>query len=258
MRDKIKHSFNKFLTLPSYTNQKSNDPPNNVIFRYRPIRTTLLGQPDDEDLEKITYLSHSEPKIRKANPHLIPDLRRNLYTSWFKSNPNTFLLLERIPPDNKGVSIIGNTIILPLSKKIFWKLYNKEIAVIDLREEDICPLNQAFEVLLFDTWVLHSDHQDYPSRKKHFSYGYGLVLKHISMFWYPSKNQSLTMYAEPDSEALCELLKCLSFKEIASTKIGELLFEIQYPPNTPVNIDNATQRKYLDEVVKNIEECKSW
>jgi len=264
VRDQTKQSFERFLSLPDYTAQpnRAHATQQYPRFEIRTVRATPLGDPDESDLAAIVYLSHDNPRIRRANPDLTPEKREGLYTLWFQSNAMSFALLERIPPDANGVSIIGNTAILPLLQKTMDRISQQELAVINLRPEDICGAGETHEVLLLDTWVLHPDYQDSEwlgwLRKRHFGYGNALVLKHISMFWNPGGRQALRLYAEPDAQSMLRLLPRLGFHQHSTTQIGEPLLLLEYPPSGRPSPEDAVKRRYIREVVEKVRVCRSW
>jgi hypothetical protein len=96
MRDSIRESFDRFLTLPDFHLQPSaiNATIGHPRFDFRLIRPTPRGDPHEDDLYDIAYLSHDSPPIRRSNDLTI-DQRAALYSLWFLSNPVSFLLLQR-------------------------------------------------------------------------------------------------------------------------------------------------------------------
>lgn len=95
-------------------------------------------------------------------------------------------------------------------------------------------------------------------RKRHFGYGNALVLKHLSMFWDPSANQALRLYAEPDAKAMLHLLPRFGFRQHSTTQIGEPLLLFEYPPSQAPSLEEVAQRRYVREVVEKIRQCRSW
>src|SRR5437660_11458542 len=101
MRDRTRESFGRFLDLPDYAMQASRyaATTENLRFECRLMRADPAGFPNSADLEAVACLSDDNRRIRGANPELTKLKRKNLYTLWFRANPQCFLLLERIPKD---------------------------------------------------------------------------------------------------------------------------------------------------------------
>jgi hypothetical protein len=255
--DKTEQAFQRFLELPKYSGQPDRVHATQASprFEIRTMRATASGDPHKEDLAAVVYLSENNKRIRRANPDLTPARREALYTLWFQGNRDVFALLERIPPDPEGVSIIGNTTILPLEQQTMDRLSRAELAVIHLRDTDICGSRAHFDVLLFDSWVMHFDYQGI---NRHSGYGNALVLKHLSMFWDLTSQPALRLYAEPDTRSMLDMLPRLGFREQGETQAREPLFAFEYPPTGPSDLENVLQRRYIREVVEQVQQCRSW
>jgi hypothetical protein len=257
-------AFGRFLKLPNHQAQAGRSPtleaPN---FMFRLIRESAPGKPNIDDLWAAVDLSQHNRRIRLANPDMTREVRFGLYALWHGANPNSILLLERIPPDENKVSIIGSTIILPLRQSDFSLIENGGLPVVKLGQDQICGAGEAFDVLLFDTWVIHNDYQDFDPKlfrrpKKHHGYGNVLPLRHLALFWEPSENTPLRVYAEPDSVSMHSLLERLGFVVKSRTAIGQPLLHIHYPLHGKATAENMLDRVHWRAVVAKIEECASW
>jgi hypothetical protein len=231
-------------------------------FVLRLIRRNANGKPNLDDLWAVAYLSHHNKRIRLANPDMTPEMRLGVYGIWYEANPNSILMLERIPADENGISIIGSSIILPLKQDLFSLIESGGLPVVKLGDR-ICRAGADFDVLLFDTWVMHEDYQDFDGRlfggpKKHHGHGNALPLRHLALFWKPSDRRPLRVYAEPDSDSMNRLLDRICFQRKAQTAIGQPLLEIQYPPPGPATAETLLDRLRLEEVAAKIEACASW
>ena len=151
------------------------------------MRHTVSGAPDPEDLTAVAKLSHDNWKIRRANPDIGLAKRKAVYSEWFQANPNTFLLLVRSPPEGRGRTIVGNTIILPLKYEIFNLIQGGKLPVTELRREHICSGRQRYELLLFDTWILHKHYQDHVFTSNPFTQW--RIIGHGGSRWTPSVRQ---------------------------------------------------------------------
>lgn len=255
-RDKTEQAFQRFLELPNYSAQpdRAHATQASPRFEIRTLQATTSGDPDRVDLAAVVDLSQNNERIRRANPALTPPKREALYTLWFQGNRNVFALLERIPPDPNGVSIVGNTTILPLGQQTMDRISRAEQAVTHLRDTDIFGSSAHSDALLFDTWVLHFDYQN---MNRHFGYGNALVLKHLSMLWDPASQQALRLYAEPDTRSMLEMLPRLGFQVQGETQAREPLLAFEYPPTGPSNLENVVQRRYIRDVVEKVRQCRS-
>jgi hypothetical protein len=260
---KKEEAFNRFLQIPHPSAQPTSGLPtvDAPQFSFRLIRETSPGQPEINDLWAVTNLSHTNTRIRRANPDMTETFRIGLYKTWYSANRKTILLLERTPADKHGVSIVGSSITLPLTTSTFELIQNGHLPVVGLGDK-ICPEGAAFDVLLLDTWVLHNDYQDIESffggRKKHGGYGNALPLLHLALFWKPSSKLPLELYAEPDSQSMRRLLEQLGFAWTAKTAIGEPLLKMEYPaPGKPAP-EQVLDRMRMEQVARKIEECHSW
>ena len=264
MHHTVQKTFRRFLDLPDFRSQAPAAAASEAKprFDFRVIRPTPSGNPEDADLWSVVNLSDRNDHIRRANLDLMPDSRAGLYSIWFRGNPRTFLLLERSPPDKNGVAIIGNTIILPLKQPIFARIEAGQLPVTALQQDDMCGMGQDFDILLFDTWVMHDDYQDIESRFfrriTHFGYGNALTLRHLAVFWNPATKPSLRLAVEPDSQSIMTMLRRIGFATKGQTKIKKPLLELVFPPQGPDTPDNALVRTYVRETVRKIEECSSW
>jgi hypothetical protein len=258
-------SFNRFLKLPDPTAQPNPTAAadNAPHFRFRLIRESVPGTPNIDDLWAVVYLSHNNNRIRRANPKITPEIRFGLYGLWYESNRNSILLLERIPADKHGISIIGSTVILPLQQANFSLIESGGLPVVKLDQDRICGAGKAFDVLLFDTWVMHEDYQDFERSffsgwKKHHGYGNLLPLRHLAMFWRPSEKTPLRVYAEPDSISMNRLLDRIGFASASKTAIGQPLLQMRYPLHGKSTAEAMLDRVRTDLVVRKIEQCASW
>jgi hypothetical protein len=252
-------SFRRFLSVPDPTAQFAAATVDAPHFRLRLVREGTPGMPSEHDLWPVVYLSHNNEKIRRANFDVDEAMRFGLYAEWYRSNPNTIMVLERIPPDRSGISIVGSTIILPLRQAEFSLIESGALPVVKLGNR-ICGPGEPFDVLLFDTWVLHDDYQDIERRyfsKKHYGYGNLLALRHLALFW-TTKKKTLWLYAEPDNPHMIDLLQRICFERKSTTAIGEPLLEMQYPPQGNVTAANILDRMRLEQLAAKVDECASW
>jgi len=265
MRNATYESFGRFLEQPSLVEQPSREKATlrNPRFEFRLMGKDALGYPDKADLEAVVCLSHNAPRIRRANlDTLPPDLRRALYTEWFLGNPYTFGLLERFPADENGNTIIGNTAILPLRRNTIQRVADGALPVISLTDTDLCTKDD-YEVLLLDTWVLHTDHQGKSSwlgkhKETHRGFGNGLVLRHVAEYWTPSSGKPLKLYAEADTVSMRSTLIRLGFREIGVTQIKMPFLVLNYPPEEPRTLNNVLQQQSLHEAVRSLEAWREW
>jgi hypothetical protein len=261
MRDRVRESFGRFLNLPDFATQPGSASGTNQKprFDYRLMRSDGAGFPDSADLEAVASLSDDNRRIRRANPELTKLMRKNLYALWYRANPQCFCLLERVPKDENQVSIIGNTIVLPLTAGTFSRIQEGQLAVVDLRKEDICPIGQKHDVLLFDTWILHNDYQEPRifARKRHYGFGNYMVLKHLSMFTDVGSKPTFTVYVEPDSNSMLDMLLQMGFAASGHTKISEPLLKLAYPFSDDETIENVAQRQQIESLVALIGQARN-
>jgi hypothetical protein len=262
MRDRTRESFGRFLNIPDYAMQPSRAAATNEKprFEYRLMHADPAGFPNSADMEAIACLSDDNSAFVGQIQKLTKPKRKNLYTLWFRANRQCFLMLERIPSDENGVAIVGSTIILPLTIGTFNRIKEGQLAVTDLRKEDICDSRLSHDVLLFDTWVLHNDYQEprFFARKRHYGFGNAMVLKHVSMFLNAESEPSLTLYAEPDSVSMRDILLQIGFQARGETKIGEPLLELIYPSTGDETVDNMGCRQQIESLITHIDQVRSW
>ncbi len=266
MTRRVRSAFSRFLDLPDFSAQPNHGSAEKPRFDFRFVRSTASGEPDDSDLQSLVDLSHYNAHIRRANPDLTRDERAGLYSLWFRRNPRTFLFLERAPPDRNGIAVVGNTAILALKQGIFNRVRAGHIAVRNLGVEDICKPDESFDVLLFDTWVIHSDYQDFDrgifrrrsEKWSHRGYGNGLVLRHLALFWNPVDASSLRLVVEPDAASVRGILERLGFETWGQTIIGEPLLGMSFPPTGSGTPANELPRRYIRDVVKKMQHCSAW
>jgi hypothetical protein len=271
--------FSYFLKIPNFNLQPSGIAATRDLprFVFRQMRRLPTGAPEPDDLNSVAVLSHDNLKLML--PHIRAQLkgenvfsikdREELYSSWFSQNPGTFLLLERRPPDRHKVDIIANTAILPLRNRVFKQIQRNEKFVIKLHGQDICAPGVKYDVLLFDTWVMHEDYQDYHFSRsmfkrwrgeKHGGFGQALTLRHLAMFWNPDlrNTKTIKIYAELDSEPLIKLIGPLGFTAIGNTATDAPLMELKYPLSKKEQQANLHRYDRIQAMVRCIEKVGTW
>jgi hypothetical protein len=269
----LRRSFDRFLNLPRFDHVSHGPIPtqDKPIFLVRPIRTLPNGQPHQGDLDAVVRLSHFDRKIG-ASTDLTLETRERLYRTWFSMSPLAFALLERVPADRNGVSIIGNTAILPLSTVAMERVLRKELEVICLGSNDFAsPSEQAH--LLLDTWVLHNDYKwgqesdpILPARfhrYHHFGFGNVLVLKHLGVMW--NQHLPLQLYIEPDATSMLTLVPRLGFSQTGSksAKKGTIrpFLVLHFPPlpqTGPPSARQVLQQSLIAQVIDRIRHYRAW
>ena len=269
----LRRSFDRFINLPRFDHVSHGPAPtqDKPIFLVRPIRTVGSGQPDQADLDAVVRLSHFDRKIGSSTD-LTLETREQLYRTWFSMSPLAFALLERIPADCNGVSIIGNTAILPLLTVAMERVLKKEIEVICLGRNDFASRGEEAHLLL-DTWVLHNDYKwgqesdpILPARfhrYHHFGFGNVLVLKHLGVMW--NQHLPLQLYIEPDATSMLTLVPRLGFSQARprSAKKGTIrpFLVLHFPPapqTDPPSARQALQHSLIAQVIDRIRQYRGW
>ena len=218
---RLEKSLRRFLAPPKVRAEPA--------FVLRRLRRSPEGRHDD--LGDVVELSHCNKRIQLAND-LTWEQRYALYDKWSAANPDTILVLERQPRDAGGVAIIGCSIVLPLRADDFDLIERAAMAVVNLSGRQICKPGEAFDVLLFDTWIMHFDYQDYIGHlwpPRHLGWANVLPLRHIALLW--DLSRPVLLVAEPDSKSMQTLLQRISFAQRAKSAIGEPLLSIALPPS---------------------------
>lgn len=259
-------SFERFSAVPKYVNPAANSDATQQKPRFvvRPMRAQSNGFPIEEDLWAVVELSQRDKYIRRSSD-LTALNRASLYTEWFKMCPLAFALLERIPADRNGASIIGNTAILPLRQGSMDRVADGDLKVISLQEIDLST-SASDRVLLFDTWVMHGDYKwgqcedsVIPGRFRscqHHGFGNVLTLKHLGVFWEPG--ESMKLYVEPSAKAMDRLMSRLGFSSAARSELTKKLLLLDYDPNAPLTRHNALRRKLTEDVISSLKKYKQW
>ena len=261
----ILRSYERFSEPPSYINPPADSATQErPRFVVRPMRAGVNGYPAKEDLWAVVELSQRDRYIRGSSD-LTLTTRASLYTSWFKMFPHSFALLERIPADQNGTSIIGNTAILPLKPDIMDRVARGTLKVVELEACDFA-VSAADRILLFDTWVLHGDYKlgqcedaDAPGELQscqHHGFGNALTLKHLGILWEPGTH--LQLYVEPSAEAMERLMTRLRFASAAKSELTKKLLLLDYDPDEPLTRHNALHHKLTEDVIASLQQYRSW
>lgn len=259
-------SYARFSAIPAYENPSTEPAATQERPRYvvRPMRSESNGYPVDTDLWAVAELSQRDKYIRRSSSLKLTE-RAGLYTEWFRMFPLAFAVLERFPADRNGVTIIGNTAILPIRRGSMERVAAGTLEVINLESCDLAT-SPSDRILLFDTWVLHGDYkwgqcQDPLLPQKYYScqhHGFGnvLTLKHLGVFW--ESGDELELYVEPSAPAMDRLMSRLSFNRINKSEKTKTLRLLKYLPNEPLTRHNALQHKLTEEVIRSLETYRSW
>jgi hypothetical protein len=234
------------LQLPGYATQN----PADVRFAFRRIREAFPGVPDPDDIDNVTTLSHESVTIRRANPALTKERRRDLYTRWYTANPNCFLLLERIGRGG-DVLTIADTAILPLKQAAYERIRYGTMSALNLDLADIPRASEPFDLLLLDTWVVS---QRYMGKPRHRGYVYAMLFKHLSLFLGANAPKSVMLVVEPDSPVVKDIARWFDFYEIPKAEgTGFGIWELRYPDGVA-----PMKKPIIEQVLRNISTCASW
>jgi hypothetical protein len=217
------------------------------IYRFLAVGAAT-GQ--DERLQHFVRLSESSTEIAGAHPELDSNKRLELYRNWWLWNRDSFMLLEE---DRGGgaTEVICGTIILPLTPAAHKALKAGEITVLNLQQNHVWRADAKSKPhqLLLDTWVLPKRY-----RAKHGHWADALVLRHLSMFWNPDEQKTMTLLVEPDNPKITRAVGRLGFVGSWTTSSGSELYELRYPRD----VVGSQRRDLLAKVLGNLRVCRTW
>jgi len=239
------HDFRQLPAGPGMVGTGSNLVP---VCRFLTVRNTATGP--DEKLQHFVRLSESSTEIAGAHPDLDSNKRLELYRNWWLWNRASFLLLEE-DRGAGGKEVICGTITLPLTSAGYKALKAGEISVLDLRQHHVWRADARSKPhhLLLDSWVLPRKY-----RAKHGHWAVALVLRHLSMFWNPDEQKTMTLLVEPDNPKITRAVRRLGFMGSWTTASGTELYELRYPRD----VVSRNQRDLLAEIVGNLRVCRTW
>jgi hypothetical protein len=185
--------------------------------------------PDETQLEWFVEWSEGDSTIRDANEHFETYQRRLLYSTWYRANPNHFLVMQSKATVGANWSTVALSIILDLPTKSINALRNQSLAVIDLHKEHFSfdSDERKGANLLYDTLILEKTF-----RKQISDFKTWHSLFHFALFPVPTAEAKVSLFIEPDNDDLKR-----SFKDkrkygpyIVSTLVsGHEIFEFVLP-----------------------------
>jgi hypothetical protein len=233
------------LRPPDYLHQSFSAP----YFRIRRVARDSADEtrPDADDLEVFVAFSDEEPAIRGAHLELTPDKRYGLYELWWQRNRDSLLMIQRFLPDAK-IETIGVSIVLPLTELAAQEFSSGAVETLQLSHYHLLPSEGRTNQLLIDTWILARKLRGSAKR-----YAHALLLKHVSLFWDPSTEPEVTLYAEPDQRKMAVAMTALGFLKVrASGPFG--LFRLRFPKDLyPRPLANE-----LRAMAQVVQTCRSW
>jgi hypothetical protein len=232
-----------FLKLPDYMSdqQKSWKP----HFSMRRVRS-VNDKPDSDDIELFVRLSSDELPIAQAHLELSDDERRAVYKTWWRTNPDSFLILE-LHEEGLPTDVVAVSIVLPLTRQGAKTFLHHRSSALKLEEADIAPAGRHPENLLIDTWIVASDY-----RRSYDRYRYSLLLRHLALFW-RSKDRDTEIFAEPDTVRMAKHLSDLGFAKVERRE-GADLYRLRIADRalpTPKEVA-------INLIVKNIQAIAQW
>jgi hypothetical protein len=231
------------------------DPPDPQHYRFR------MAQ-HEGDLEPFVQWSDNEMEIAHRHPDLSDDKRRKLYLTWFRLRRESFLVLERFNHGSSRWDALALSIALPLTEHGRDQICRSQLKIVDVGDSGnavIARQGTPSSCFLIDTWIVKPRGERRLSRGKrkvlreeHETYGIGLVLVHLSVFW-DGRSDGLFL-VEADNRIVARFCRRIGFLDSQPTEDGEILQSLSFPYT---GADGQIRRK-ITMIAGNVATMRTW
>jgi hypothetical protein len=226
---KLLHVLDGFCILPSaFWGQGTADPRYGIRFMRHDAAADGRLVPNDVDLGM--FVEFGDRALGGAHPEMGAGERRALYVAWWTRRRDAFLILERLEGDGRR-RVIAVSIVLPLGERGRSALCDGHIPVSKLGDAEIASNTDDSRCLLLDTLIVPLAY-----RHRFSGYAFGLVLKHLSLFWDPREmdpttkgERQMTILVEPDVESVARLARLSGFSGPRITPDKGRMYSISFP-----------------------------